>query len=199
MRTGILALALLCAAPLARAGNQIEEQLSASTRASLQAAIADRAVPVISFDSGSENAHKWLYEMGKRLQPRMPDRKTRTEFLKTVHYEAKRNGLDPQMVLGLIQVESAFRKYALSSAGARGYMQVMPFWIKVIGEPQHNLFSLRTNLRYGCVILRYYLDLEKGDYFRALGRYNGSLGQPEYPGAVNAAWQGAWKYAGATN
>jgi soluble lytic murein transglycosylase-like protein len=137
--------------------------------------------------------------MGKRLQRRMPDRKTRIEFLKTVHYEARRNGLDPQMVLGLIQVESGFRKYALSIAGARGYMQVMPFWIRAIGEPQHNLFSLRTNLRYGCVILRHYLTIENGDYFRALGRYNGSLGQPEYPNAVNAAWQGPWKYLGATS
>ena len=199
MRAGVLGLALLCAAPSALAGNQIEEKLSDSVRAQLRGAIADRAVPVISFASGTENAHKWLYERGKRLQNRMPDRKTRIEFLKTVHYEAKRNGLDPQMVLGLIQVESAFRKYALSGAGARGYMQVMPFWIKVIGEPQHNLFSLRTNLRYGCVILRHYLTIENGDYFRALGRYNGSLGQPEYPGAVNAAWQGPWKYHGATS
>ncbi|MEO8145176.1 MAG: lytic transglycosylase domain-containing protein [Betaproteobacteria bacterium] len=194
-----LALALLLLAPPALAGNQVEEQLSASTRASLQASIADRAVPVISFDSGTENAHKWIYEMGKRLQSRMPDRKTRTEFLKTLHYEAKRNGLDPQMVLGLIQVESAYRKYAVSSAGARGYMQVMPFWIRAIGEPHHNLFALRTNLRYGCVILRHYLTLEKGDYFLALGRYNGSRGRPEYPDAVHAAWRGRWKYDGATS
>jgi soluble lytic murein transglycosylase-like protein len=199
MRTGALALALLCAAQPALAGNQVEEKLSDSVRSQLRGAIADRAVPVISFDSGTDNAHKWLYEMSKRLQERMPDRKTRIEFLKTVHYEARRNGLDPQMVLGLIQVESGFRKYAISIAGARGYMQVMPFWIKAIGEPQHNLFSLRTNLRYGCVILRHYLTIENGDYFRALGRYNGSLGQPEYPGAVNAAWQGPWKYAGATS
>jgi soluble lytic murein transglycosylase-like protein len=199
MRTGALVLCLLCAAPPALAGNQIEEKLSESVRAQLRGAIADRGVPVISFDSGPENAHKWLYEMSKRLQRRIPDRKTRTEFLKTVHYEARRNGLDPQMVLGLIQVESGFRKYAVSSAGARGYMQVMPFWIRAIGEPHHNLFSLRTNLRYGCVILRHYLTIENGDYFRALGRYNGSLGQPEYPSAVNAAWQGPWKYEGATS
>jgi soluble lytic murein transglycosylase-like protein len=182
---------------LAVAGNQLEERLSESVRAQLQAAIADRGVPTISFDSGTENAHKWLYEMGNRLQKRIPDRKTRTEFLKTLHYEARRNGLDPQMVLGLIQVESGFRKYAVSSAGARGFMQVMPFWIKTIGEPHHNLFALRTNLRYGCVILRHYLDRENGDYFLALGRYNGSRGRPEYPNAVNAAWQGPWKYEGA--
>ncbi len=195
----LLAVALLLASVPAAAGNQIEEKLSDSVRAQLQAAIADRGVPTISFDSGSENAHKWLYEMGNRLQQRIPDRKTRTEFLKTLYYEAKRNGLNPQMVLGLIQVESGFRKYAVSSAGARGYMQVMPFWIKSIGEPQHNLFALRINLRYGCVILRHYLDMEKGDIFRALGRYNGSLGRPEYPDAVNAAWQSRWKYDGATS
>ena len=191
------ALALLLLPLHALGGNQIEERLSDSVRAQMQAAIADRAVPTISFDSGAENAHKWLFEMGHRLQARMPDRKTRIEFLKTLYYEATRNGLDPQMVLGLIQVESGFRKYAVSSSGARGYMQVMPFWIKSIGAPNHNLFALRSNLRYGCVILRHYLNIEKGDYFRALGRYNGSLGRPEYPNAVNAAWQGPWKYDGA--
>ena len=195
----LLAIAALLASFQAAAGNQIEEKLSASVRAQLQAAIADRGVPTISFDSGTENAHKWLYEMGNRLQRRIPDRKTRTEFLKTLHYEAKRNGLDPQMVLGLIQVESGFRKYAISSAQARGYMQVMPFWIRSIGEPQHNLFLLRINLRYGCVILRHYLDIENGDIFRALGRYNGSLGKPEYPNLVHGTWKGPWKYDGATN
>ena len=202
MRSAI-ALALLLPALLAplpaAAGNQIEEQLSDSVRASLQASIADRAVPVLSFDSGSQNAHKWIFEMSNRLQQRIPDRKTRTELLKTVHYEAKRNGLDPQLVLGVMEVESNFRKYAVSRSGARGYMQVMPFWTRIIGERHHNLFSLRTNLRYGCVILRHYLNLEKGDYFRALGRYNGSLGRPEYPEAVHAAWRGRWKYDGATS
>ena len=195
----LLAFALLLSSLQAFAGNQAEEKLADSVRSRMQAAIADRAVPTISFSSGTENAHKWLYEMGSRLRQRIPDRKTRTEFLKTVHYEAKRSGLDPQMVLGLIQVESGFRKYAVSSSGARGYMQVMPFWIRVIGERQHNLFALRTNLRYGCVILRHYLDVENGDYFRALGRYNGSLGRPEYPEAVQAAWRGRWKYDGATS
>jgi len=192
-------LSLLCVPLLACAGNQVEERLSDSARSSLQASIADRAVPVLSFDSGSDNAHKWIYEMSERLQRRIPDRKTRTELLKTVHYEARRNGLDPQLVLGVMEVESGFRKYAVSSSGARGYMQVMPFWIRIIGEPHHNLFALRTNLRYGCVILRHYLNIENGDYFRALGRYNGSLGRPEYPDAVHAAWRGRWKYDGATS
>ena len=193
------ALAFICLALPALAGNQLEERLSDSARSSLQASIADRAVPVLSFDSGSDNAHKWIFEMSARLQRRIPDRKTRTELLKTVHYEARRNGLDPQLVLGVMEIESGFRKYAVSSAGARGYLQVMPFWIRVIGEPHHNLFSLRTNLRYGCVILRHYLNVENGDYFRALGRYNGSLGRPEYPDAVYAAWRGRWKYDGATS
>ena len=197
------ALALLLAVLLcpfrALGGNQAEEALADSVRSSMQASIADRAAPFLNFKSGPENGHKWLYEMGKRLEQRIPDRKQRTELLKTVQYEAIRAGLDPQMVLGLIQVESGFRKYAVSSSGARGYMQVMPFWIKVIGEPKHNLFALRTNLRYGCVILRHYVDLEKGDLYRALGRYNGSLGRPEYPEAVHAAWRGRWKYDGATS
>ena len=128
----------------------------------------------------------------------MPDRRAREEFLVTVHYEAKRAGLDPQLVLGLIQVESNFRKYAVSSAGARGYMQVMPFWVKLIGQPGQNLFHLRTNLRYGCVILKHYLDIENGDFFRALGRYNGSLGQADYPNMVVRAWINNWKYPART-
>ena len=195
----VLGIAILLAPLLALAGNQAEENLAASVRAQLQASIADRVVPYLNFKSGPDNGHQWLFEMSKRLEQRIPDRKQRTELLKTVQYEAIRAGLDPQMVLGLIQVESAFRKYAVSNAGARGYMQVMPFWIRAIGEPHHNLFSLRTNLRYGCVILRHYLTLENGDYFLALGRYNGSRGRPEYPDAVHAAWRERWKYDGATS
>jgi soluble lytic murein transglycosylase-like protein len=193
------ALAVLLACGQAWAGNQLEERLADSVRASLQASIADRAPPVLLFKGGSGDAHRWLSEMSKRLERRIPDRKERTELLKTVQYEAVRNGLDPQLVLGVMQVESAFRKYATSSAGARGYMQVMPFWTRTIGEPQHNLYRLRINIRYGCVILRHYLNLENGDFFRALGRYNGSLGQAEYPNLVLSAWKGAWSYDGATS
>jgi soluble lytic murein transglycosylase-like protein len=134
--------------------------------------------------------------MEKRIEKKIPDRRQRLELLRTVHYEAVRARLDPQLVLGVIEVESGFRKYAVSAAGARGYMQVMPFWIKLIGQPAHNLFHLRTNLAYGCAILRFYLDLENGDYFRALGRYNGSLGQRQYPELVLSAWRGRWKYDG---
>ena len=183
----------------AQAGNQVEEKLADSVRASLQASIADRAAPYLNFKGGATDAHRWLSQMSERLRPRMPDRKQRTEFLMTLQYESVRSALDLQMLLGLIQVESGFRKYATSGAGARGYMQVMPFWVRLIGLPEHNLYNLRTNLRYGCVILRHYLDRENGDYFRALGRYNGSLGKAEYPNAVLAHWQGRWKYDGPTS
>jgi soluble lytic murein transglycosylase-like protein len=133
--------------------------------------------------------------MDRRLQDRLPDATYRLDLLKTVHYEATRAGLDPELVLGLIEVESGFKKYAVSSAGARGYMQVMPFWVKEIGTNEHNLFHMRLNLRYGCTILRHYLDMENGDLYRALGRYNGSLGRPEYPNLVRAAWQNHWQLA----
>lgn len=178
----------------ALAGNQKNEPLAASVQAALQAAIADRASPEPQFPSLGEKV-SWITEMSRRLEKRMPDRDARQDFLKTVYYEAKRAGLDPQLVLGLIQVESGFKKYAVSSAGARGYMQVMPFWVKAIGTKDNNLFHLRTNLRYGCTILRHYLDIERGDLFRALGRYNGSLGRAEYPNMVRAAWEKQWHWA----
>ncbi|MDO8313857.1 MAG: lytic transglycosylase domain-containing protein [Rugosibacter sp.] len=173
------------------AGAQQYEPLAASVQAALQATIADHAAPEPQFPSLEEKI-SWLTEMSRRLENRMPDREARLDFLKTVYYEAKRAGLDPQMVLGLIQVESGFRKYAVSSAGARGYMQIMPFWVKLIGSQDSNLFHLRTNLRFGCTILRHYLDIEKGDLYRALGRYNGSLGKPEYPNIVRGAWEKRW-------
>ncbi len=187
--------ALAAAAPAAAyAGAQAYEPLSASVQAALNKSISDQATPFLAFSTEME-ARRWLTAMSKRLASRMPDRLRREEFLVTVHYEAKRAGLDPQMVLGLIQVESNFRKYAVSRAGARGYMQVMPFWMNLIGKRDDNLFHLRTNLRYGCVILRHYLNRENGDLYRALGRYNGSLGKPEYPTQVVRAWQRDWHYA----
>jgi len=192
-----LAAFLVSAPPAARAGAQQYEPLAASVRARLYAAIADKAVPVLAFRSAAD-ANRWLHAMQERLARRIPDRQQRLQLLRTVHYEATRAGLDPQLVLGVLEIESGFRKYALSRAGARGYMQVMPFWVKLIGRPADNLFHLRTNLRYGCVILRHYLDIEKGDYFRALGRYNGSLGRPEYPNLVFGAWRGRWGYDGPT-
>ena len=195
----LAALSMLALAPRgALAGAQVEEPIDPAVLQSLTARISDRAVPFFNFDD-PEDAHKWIQAMSARLRGRVPDLKQRVDLLKTVQYEATRAGLDPQLVLGVIDVESNFRKYAISTAGARGYMQVMPFWTRVFRRPRDDLFHLRTNLRYGCIILRYYLDLEKGDYFRALGRYNGSLGRPEYPDAVYAAWRGRWKYDGATS
>ena len=184
---------LLCVASAVQAGAQKYEPLSASVQAALHKAVSDSRPPVSSFKSPME-ATDWLTEMSRRLEKRIPNRDYRIDLLRSVHYEATRAGLDPQLVLGLIQVESGFRKYAVSSAGARGYMQVMPFWAKLIGSPDDSLFDLRKNLRYGCTILRHYLDIEKGDLYRALGRYNGSLGQPQYPNMVRAAWQSQWSY-----
>ena len=175
------------------AGAQKMEPLAASVQAALSRSIADQPPPTSSFASPVD-AVDWLTDMSQRLAKRVPDRETRLEFLRAVHYEATRAGLDPQLVLGLIQVESGFKKYSVSSAGARGFMQVMPFWVRTIGRPDDNLFHLRTNLRYGCTILRHYLDIEQGDLFRALGRYNGSLGQAEYPNLVRGAWQSNWLY-----
>ena len=192
------ALVLLAWLPLqALAGNQQYEPLANSVRQRLSTQVSDRAAPNLHFRSPEDGA-RWLDAMEKRLEKRIPDRKQRLELLRTVHYEALRAKLDPQLVLGIIEVESAFRKYAVSRAGARGYMQVMPFWVKLIGQPNHNLFHMRTNLAYGCAILRHYVDMEDGDYFRALGRYNGSLGQSPYPRAVLVAWKIRWKYDGPT-
>ncbi len=179
----------------AHAGAQIYEPLAAEVQAGLHASIADRPAPEHGF-TDSIDAVNWLTEMSRRLEKKIPSFRTRLDFLRTVHYEATHAGLDPQLVLALIQVESNFRKYAVSRSGARGYMQVMPFWVGLVGRKGDNLFSLRTNLRYGCVILRHYLEVEKGDLFRALARYNGSMGRPEYPNHVLAAWRSAWRYQG---
>lgn len=193
---------LICSAALVlpravRAGAQQYEPLADAVRGALAAQIADSRPPVRRFEQIDERLAflAWAGEMSERLSARITDYDARVEFLKTVDYESARAGLDRQLVLGLIQVESNFRKYAISIAGARGLMQVMPFWTRLIGdgEPRH-LFDMRTNLRYGTVILRHYLDIEKGDLFMALGRYNGSRGRPEYPNSVLAAWKNRWSY-----
>jgi soluble lytic murein transglycosylase-like protein len=188
-------LAVALAPSGARAGAQEYEPLSASVQTALSRAVSDKGVPHLQF-ADPKDGYKWLLAMSDRLATRIPDEKFRVELLKTVHYEATRAGLDPQLVLGVLQVESAFKKYAVSKAGARGLMQVMPFWVGLIGRKDDNLFHLRTNIRYGCVILGHYVALEKGNLYRALGRYNGSLGRPEYPNQVLAAWRGTFKYAG---
>ena len=179
---------------VAFAGAQQNEPLSNSVKALMQKSVSDTAAPKLFFPSEIE-AQKWLNTMSERLKKNIPDHAMREDFLRTVHYEATRAGLDPQLVLGLIQVESGFNKYAVSSVGARGFMQVMPFWVGTIGSPDHDLFHLRLNLRYGCTILRHYLDIEHGDLYRALGRYNGSLGQSQYPTMVVGAWRRYWSYA----
>jgi soluble lytic murein transglycosylase-like protein len=189
---------LVCTSSISLAGNQKEEQLSNSVKALMQKSISDLGAPKLIFANDVEG-QTWLVEMSERLKKRLPDQTYREEFLRSVHYEATRAGLDPQMVLGLIQVESGFKKYAVSSVGARGYMQVMPFWVKSIGASDHNLFHLKLNLRYGCTILRHYVDIEKGDLYRALGRYNGSLGKPQYPNLVLGAWRKNWDYAAKIN
>jgi len=188
-------LALLCAHGAASAGAQVYEPLAASVQAALSKAVSDHAPRTSAFKSKLDEV-EWLSSMSRRLDIRIRDHQTRIALLKSVHYEASRAGLDPQLVLGLIQVESGFKKYAVSRAGARGLMQVMPFWTKLIGAKGDNLFDMRKNIRYGCTILRHYLDLEKGDLYRALGRYNGSLGKPQYPRAVEAAWKRQWRYDG---
>lgn len=192
-RAAWLALAIFAPAT-ALAGAQIYEPLAAEVRAGLQASIADK--PSQHAFKNAETAVDWLTEMSQRLEPRISNFDSRVQFLRTVHFEATRAKIDPQLVLAVIQVESNFRKYAVSRSGARGYMQVMPFWVGLIGRPGDNLFSLRNNLRYGCVILKYYIDSEKGDLHRALARYNGTLGRSEYPNMVIGAWRGTWHYQG---
>jgi len=187
-------LLLIGTARAALAGAQQYEPLSDSVRTALSAAVRDdRTPPEPKFATALDKAN-WLASMSERLPIRhKPDYRSRIEFLKTVHYESTRAGLDPQLVLGLITVESGFKKYAVSSAGARGYMQVMPFWTRLIGNgDSRTLFDMRTNIRMGCVILRHYLDLEQGNLFLALGRYNGSRGRAEYPNAVMAAARSKW-------
>lgn len=174
----------------AKAGAQIEEPLIDSVRTALSSAIARQAPPVPEFkDTESRLLYlRWLGTMSDRLKKKNPEWQVRKEFLQTVWYESRRAGLETTLVMGLIQVESNFRKFAVSPVGARGYMQVMPFWTRVIGDGDASkLFHLQTNLRFGCVILRHYLEREKGDLFLGLGRYNGSRGKAPYPNAVLGA------------
>ena len=193
-RRALVALPLLAWVGRARAGSQVEEPLADSIRSALAAAIAQAAPPKPQFERIEDRLAylRWLGAMSERLKRRTAEHHTRVEFLQSVWYESKRAGLETSLVLGLIQVESGFRKYAISVAGARGYMQVMPFWTRLIGDGEPNrLFHLQTNLRFGCVILRHYLAVERGDLFMALGRYNGSRGRAEYPNAVLGARK-AW-------
>ncbi|MCR5883709.1 lytic transglycosylase domain-containing protein [Rhizobacter sp. J219] len=188
--------ALLFSTPAVRAGAQVEEPMADAVRSALSAAIANSAPPKPAFDHIEERLAylKWLGEMSNRLKKRKAEHVARVEFLETVWYESMRAGLETSLVLAVIQVESGFRKYAISRVGARGYMQVMPFWARLIGDGDvARLFHMQTNLRFGCVILRHYLDRERGDLYMALGRYNGSRGKPEYPNLVFGARK-AWAF-----
>ncbi|MGD8566630.1 MAG: transglycosylase SLT domain-containing protein [Gammaproteobacteria bacterium] len=138
------------------------------------------------------DAEVWLSDMSNRLKKYIPDPEKRIYFLKNVHYEAKRAHLPPELVLSVIHVESLFNRWAISPVGAQGLMQVMPFWLKEIGHNDDSLFDIKTNLRFGCTILRHYLDREKGDLTRALARYNGSLGRMKYPNKVLTKLQNRW-------
>ena len=184
----LLALLALALPAQALAGAQRYELLSASVRASLAHAVSDRS----SFGVQDAATRAWIDAMMRRLAGSFDDEDSARHFLALARYEAMRAGLDPQLVLAVVDVESHFHKYAVSRAGARGFMQVMPFWVRQIGEPGHNLFQERTNLRYGCTILRYYLDRENGNLYNALGRYNGTLGQADYPKRVLKAWRERW-------
>ncbi len=190
-RRAALIAAAACALPRwSYAGAQVEEPLADAVRSALSAAIAADAPPRPDFAALEERLGylRWLGATSERLKKRKSEARTRIEFLQTLWYEAKRAGLEPALVLGLIQIESGFRKYAVSVVGARGYMQIMPFWARLIGDGDAaKLFHMQNNLRFGCVILRHYLERERGDLFMALGRYNGSRGRPEYPNAVLAA------------
>jgi soluble lytic murein transglycosylase-like protein len=175
----------------ARAGAQVEEPLADAVRSALSTAIRQSAPPPkLAFDDIEARLAylRWLGTMSDRLKRYKSEAQVRLEFLQTLWYESKRAGLEPALVLGLVQVESGFRKYVISSAGARGYMQVMPFWSRQIGDGDAaRLFVMQVNLRFGCVILRHYLNVEKGDLFMALGRFNGSRGQAVYPNMVLGA------------
>jgi soluble lytic murein transglycosylase-like protein len=149
---------------------------------------------VASSDSFADrfDAEVWLMDMSQRLEKMVPDDERRLRLLKIIHYEAKRADLPPELVLAVIQVESYFDRWAISTTGAQGLMQVMPFWLDEIGHPEDNLFDIQTNLRMGCTILKYYLDMEDGDLTQALGRYNGSVGKFKYPNKVFEALRARW-------
>ena len=189
----LAASALVLVPPWAVAGAQREETLSDDVASVMRQAVNNVNPPRLVFASAAEG-QRWLNEMSSRLARFVADEYGRKRLLTNIQYESARAGLDTQLILGLIEVESAFRQYAISAVGARGLMQVMPFWQRHIGTPEHNLFDVRTNLRYGCTILRHYRNVERGNMTRALARYNGSLGRSTYSDAVIGAWQRRWPW-----
>lgn len=170
------------------------EPMADHVRLALRAALGDSAPPNPIFED-TRHRLDWLGEMSRRLARRVPDFEQRMDLIKTIRYEAQRAGLDPQLVFAVIEVESNFRADAVSHAGAVGLMQVMPFWTEVLSSgDRRQLFQPKLNIRYGCLILRHYLDIEKGNLDRALGRYNGSLGRMTYPNLVYDRLSRNWQY-----
>ena len=189
MRLGIIQLVAVVTLPLLAIA--AVEPASASTDPQLRQLLKE----AIESDAGFEDrfdAEVWLLDMSRRMEKFIEEPKSRIELLKLIHYEARRVGIEPELVLAVIEVESRFDEFAISVSGARGLMQVMPFWLNEIGISDQNLFKIRTNLRMGCTILRYYMDMEPHDLGRALARYNGSLGQTIYPNKVINALHANW-------
>lgn len=171
---------LSCYSCFSLAGNQQYEKMKQETITVMRKSVSDTEPKINSFIS-KEEENKWLILVGEKIKKYIQEDKYRIELLRSIHYEAVRAGLDPYLVLAIVDVESKFNKYSVSNQGARGLMQVMPFWVDIIGENSHNVFNIRTNLRYGCTIMKHYLDRENGDVVKALARYNGSLGKDTYP------------------
>lgn len=185
--------ALLLVPQTLRAGAQREETLSDDVASVMRTSI-NNVNPARLVFANPKDGERWLADMSQRLGRFVPDEYARKRLLTNIQYETTRAGLDTQLILGLIEVESAFRQYAISDVGAKGLMQVMPFWQRYIGKADHNLFDIRTNLRYGCTILRHYNNVENGNMSRALARFNGSLGSSRYPNAVVGAWRNRWQW-----
>jgi len=186
----LLSLFFLCPAIQAEGATQ-----ASSYRTNVDKKLKDLLIEAVEDSSGFTDrfdAEVWLLDMSTRMSKQVPNPQERMDILINVHREATRVGLQPELVLSVIQVESNFDNLAISWVGARGLMQIMPFWLKEIGHPNDNLFDIKTNLRFGCTILSYYLEVEKGNLFRALGRYNGSLGKARYPNKVFKAMSNKW-------
>ena len=184
---------LLLSSSLSFAGNQQYQEISLSNRQELRQKFYGGAT--INSFKNAMHAINWIGQQSYQLRNRIPDDVKRRDLLRMIHYEATRYQLNPDLVLALIEVESGFNRFAISNVGASGLMQVMPFWKDLIGSDKDSLFDIQTNLRYGCIILRHYLDIEKNDVDRALARYNGSLGSDKYSSLVVNIWQAKYRYA----
>ena len=191
---GFCVLEMLVTSCSVYAGSQKYEEISLANRYELRQSLASEVGSISSFRSAKQ-AVDWISYQSKNLAKRIPNEETRRQWLRMVHYEATRYSLDPDLVLALIEVESGFNRFAISHVGASGLMQVMPFWKDLIGDARDSLFDVRTNLRYGCIILKHYLDIENQNLTRGLARYNGSLGEDLYPNMVTAIWQSKYRYS----